>query len=146
MAAAAATATLVTVLAEMGPVPAPTTHRRGQTNRLARVNRLRRRQDFVAVLRNGRRVRHRLLVLGIRPNGGEDTRVGFAVGRRVGNAVTRNRIRRRLREIVRALPLARGFDVVITARPDAASATFDELQAAFKQSAGRGELLLRESR
>jgi ribonuclease P protein component len=40
----------------------------------------------------------------------------------------RNRVRRRLREILRQLPLAPGQDVVVAARPSAASASFWELQ------------------
>jgi ribonuclease P protein component len=57
----------------------------------------------------------------------------------VGKAVVRNRVRRRLREIARSLPLAEGFDVVITARPEAAGAAFRELKA-------ETELLLRRAR
>lgn len=53
--------------------------------------------------------------------------------------MVRNRVRRRLREIARSLPLAEGFDVVITARPESASAGFRELKA-------ETELLLRRAR
>lgn len=55
-------------------------------------------------------------------------RVGVVVGRRVGRAVVRNRVRRRLREILRQLPLAPAQDVVVTARPQAAAASFWELR------------------
>jgi ribonuclease P protein component len=99
----------------------------------------------VAVTQRGRRVRHSLLMLGILPNGLDETRVGYAIGKRVGNAVTRNRVRRRLREIVRATPLAPGYDVVVTARPEAAMATFDELRGAWASCAGRGRLLMAEN-
>jgi ribonuclease P protein component len=57
------------------------------------------------------------------------TRFAFAIPKRVGNAVVRNRLRRRLREILRALNLTEGFDVVISARPEAASAEFGSLKA-----------------
>jgi ribonuclease P protein component len=86
-------------------------------------------------------VRHGVLMLGIRPNGLRESRAGFAIGKRVGNAVTRNRVRRRLREIVRATPLVPGYDIVITARPEAVLATFDELRGAFSHCARRGEIL-----
>jgi ribonuclease P protein component len=51
------------------------------------------------------------------------------VGVPVGNAVTRNRVRRRLREIMRALPVAAGWDLMLTARPAARKAPFVALQA-----------------
>ncbi len=55
-------------------------------------------------------------------------RVGVVVGRRVGKAVARNRVRRRLREILRQLPLAGAQDLVVTARAQAAGASFWELR------------------
>lgn len=81
--------------------------------------------------------RHRLLTLRSRPNGLEQCRVGFAVGRPVGGAVVRNRVKRRLRAIVRALPLAAGHDIVIAARPASRRATFEELHDALASCARR---------
>ena len=67
------------------------------------------------------------------PNDLETTRVGITVSGRVGKAVVRNRVRRRLREAVRARTpeLPRGLDVVIAARPASATATWLELNAAL---------------
>ena len=105
--------------------------------------RLRRRRDFEAML-GGRAaappVRHRLITLRSRPNGLEHCRVGFAVGRPVGGAVMRNRVKRRLREIVRALPLAPGHDIVISARPPSRRASFGELRDALASCARRAGL------
>ena len=56
------------------------------------------------------------------------TRYAFAIPKRVGKAVVRNKIRRRLREILRLLPLREGFDLVISVRPAAAQATFFDLK------------------
>lgn len=62
----------------------------------------------------------------------DDLRVAYAIGRPVGNAVTRNRVRRRLRHLVRevdrraALPAG---DLLITTRPDVAQSGFAELRA-----------------
>ena len=112
----------------------------------APCERLRQRRDFEALAR-GRAaappVRHRLLTLRSRPNGLEQCRVGFAVGRPVGGAVVRNRVKRRLREIVRALPLARGHDVVIAARPASRDASFGELHDALASCARRAGLARR---
>lgn len=108
--------------------------------------RLTRRQDFQAVLQDGRRARHQILVVASRPNGLPQDRVGYAIGKRVGNAVIRNLVRRRLRAIIRSLPMRGGHDIVVTARPQAALATFDELRDAFESCARRGGLLATENR
>ena len=67
------------------------------------------------------------------------TRVGITVSGRVGNAVTRNRVRRRLREALRARfdQLPSSADVVVAARPASAQATWDELCAALDMVLGR---------
>ena len=73
------------------------------------------------------------------PNARDHDRVGISTGKRLGSAVVRNRVRRRLREIVRGSdallrspgPAASGRDLLIVARPPAADATFAELQLAL---------------
>ena len=107
-----------------------------------RLERLKRSADFAHVMRSARRrSHHRLLQLAATESGRDATRVGFSVSRRVGNAVRRNRVRRRLRAIVRQLPIADGFDIVIVAQPLSAEATYDELLAAAEESARRAHLL-----
>jgi len=63
------------------------------------------------------------------PNGLEQCRLGFVVSKKVGNAVTRNRVKRRLREIFRKLladnPLR--CDIVVVARSTAPGADFLDL-------------------
>lgn len=58
------------------------------------------------------------------------TQFGVVTSRRVGPAVTRNRVRRRLREIIRAarLEVTPGWQVVTTAKPAASRASFSQLQ------------------
>jgi ribonuclease P protein component len=72
---------------------------------------------------------NRLLVLHAAPNELGKARVGITVSGRVGNAVVRNKVRRRLREAVRARypSLAPGKDLVVAARPASAAASFTEL-------------------
>ena len=72
------------------------------------------------------------------------TRYAFAVPRRVGKAVTRNLVKRRLREILRQAPLIEGFDVVVTARPAAAEASFQVLKTELMTLLKRARLLARE--
>ena len=107
--------------------------------------RLRKSGDFRLVRSAGRSWAHPLLVLYARPNGLDQTRVGFAVSKRIGNAVTRNRVRRRLREGVRSLPLRPGWDVVISAKAAAAGADFHELREAVADLLARARILSEEA-
>jgi ribonuclease P protein component len=76
-------------------------------------------------------------------HGTGDTKVGIITSKRVGSAVNRNRVRRRLREILRlARPQwASGFWLVIIARNRAADATFAELHAEWVKLAKRSGIL-----
>jgi ribonuclease P protein component len=87
-----------------------------------RPGRLSRSGDFERAYRRGRSVANRHLVLYVFPRGRSDEpRVGVSVSRRLGGAVVRNRVKRLLREALRARgdELDRGHDYVLVARPDA---------------------------
>ncbi len=87
---------------------------------MRRANRLSRSRDFDAVYRHGRSTATRFLVLHWFPQEEPaDPRFGFSVPRAVGDSVTRNRIKRQLREIWRArLDRVRpGHDYVLVVRP-----------------------------
>jgi ribonuclease P protein component len=88
------------------------------------------RADFLRVQSTGRRFKGRLVVLLVAPRQGE-ARVGYTVSRRVGNAVHRNHVRRRLKEIVRLHParLRAGSAYVLIAFPAAATVDYATLQA-----------------
>jgi ribonuclease P protein component len=91
------------------------------------MNRLRQRTDFVAAAK-GTRATATAFVLQTRKRRDDGTvRVGFTVSKKVGNAVERNRVRRRLREIVRHAPragLRPGYDYVLIGRRAALSTPF----------------------
>jgi ribonuclease P protein component len=63
------------------------------------------------------------------PNNIGHNRFGFVTSKRLGGAVVRNRVRRRLREIVRVAPAKAGYDVVLSAKTTAAAAPFADLRA-----------------
>jgi ribonuclease P protein component len=76
---------------------------------------------------------HPLLVLYVAPNELGRTRVGITVSGRVGKAVVRNRVRRRLREALRAryAELPDASDIVLAARPGSATASWSDLCGAL---------------
>jgi ribonuclease P protein component len=94
---------------------------------------MRHKKDFAAAIKSGRRYGRPLLVghLCVRAGSDEPARVGFAVSRAVGEAVVRNRVRRRLRHLtagyLHALP--RGSLLVLRANPPAATARQADLAA-----------------
>lgn len=110
------------------------------------VETLRRTADFEALQRSGTRKAHPLLVVRLAPNGLSRTRVGFSTGRRLGGAVVRNRVRRRLRAIVRYLAprVAPGWDVVIQARSGSTQASYADLCEAVERLFQRGGILHQE--
>jgi ribonuclease P protein component len=99
--------------------------------------------DFQLAVRRGRRAGGPLVVVHLvtgnvdkatsRPQGAQPARVGFVVSRAVGHAVTRNRVKRRLRHLVRERvgSLPDGALLVVRAQPGAADATYRDLGEAL---------------
>jgi ribonuclease P protein component len=105
---------------------------------------LRRKADFDALGRRGTARSSRLLVLRSLRTNGPETRVGLSTPRALGGAVQRNRVRRRLRELVRErhASIGPGWDLLLIARPEAATASHAELRAALEsllERSGIGE-------
>lgn len=110
-----------------------------------RWQRLGERGRFQAVFSLGQTWSSSLVLLKGLPNGLEYTRYGFAVGKRLGNAVTRNRIKRRLREIVRQLNMKPGWDLIFVARQGTGCADYQMLNSAVRELADRARLLGEET-
>lgn len=101
------------------------------------TDRLRRRADFLAAATGPRARGDAFVVQMRRRDDNAPARVGFTVSRKVGNAILRNRARRRLREMVRLAPadaLAPGHDYVLVARRPALNAGFDQLARDFTKA------------
>jgi ribonuclease P protein component len=100
---------------------------------VAQPERLKRRAQFLMVAQRGRRSAQPGLVLQALPRPDQQTaRLGFTVTRKVGNAVVRNRTRRRLREAARLVAEQRtlaGFDLVMIGRDATRSRPFRDLVA-----------------
>jgi ribonuclease P protein component len=101
--------------------------------------------EFDLVRRDGSVRRGKLLILGVLEveNSGP-SRAGFVVSRRVGSAVIRNRVRRRLRETVRRHQheLRVNFWIVLIARREAANASYRALEDEWLRLARRAFILL----
>jgi ribonuclease P protein component len=85
------------------------------------------------------------MVLKTLPNGLSSTRFGLTVSRRIGKAVIRNKIKRRLREILRRIDLPCGWDIVIIARGPAANADYATLEKSVQIIFKQAGLLLGEN-
>lgn len=85
--------------------------------------RLRQRCDFLAAQRSGRKLHTRHFLVVIAPAPSAIGRLGITITKKVGNAVTRNRLKRLVREFVRTTPgwVPPGRDVVVIAKRSAAS-------------------------
>jgi ribonuclease P protein component len=111
---------------------------------LGKWKRLIRSSDFARVRSEGRTVRGELMMFGVMT--GDDAkwfRAGFVTSRRVGGAVVRNRIRRRLREIVRLhqRQLRQDLWLVTIARSGAARASCRQLRDEWLRLAKRASIL-----
>ena len=101
---------------------------------MKRDQRLRKAAEFQRVRESAPRGwPHPLLVVYVAPNELDRTRVGISVSRRVGKAVVRNKVRRRIREALRArlVQVPSGLDLVVIARPPSAAASWAELNQAI---------------
>ena len=100
-------------------------------------------RDFRRLYAKGKSAVSPQLVLYCRDNGRPCNRLGITVGGKLGKAVRRNRVRRRLREIYRLNEekFKRGRDMVVVARVRSVEAGYGELEQSFLALARRLELL-----
>ena len=112
----------------------PEASARTPDQRLTKAERLRKRREFLAIQRTGRRYYCRLFIVIWASGQNPWPRLGVTVSRKVGKAVKRNRAKRLIREAFRRnkaiLPPA--TDIVIVASPAMVDASFDEVQAELR--------------
>lgn len=92
--------------------------------------------EFDRVYRQGTAYRGKLFSVHAFPNDLGNPRLGLSVSKKVGNAVVRNKVRRRMKEIFHANMeymegLPSGLDLVVSARPVSSGASFQELEREF---------------
>ena len=101
---------------------------------------------FRRLYEKGKSAANKYLVIYCRRNGSPENRIGYTVSRKLGHAVVRNRVRRRLREIYRLheQEFRPGWDLVVVARSRAVDAPYKKLEGAYLSLAGKLDLLQKE--
>ena len=102
---------------------------------------LKRKKDFNKVFNRGKSTASRFLVIYWYPNNKEINRYGFSISKRIGKAVVRNKLKRRLKEIIRRFledSCLTGYDIIIIARNPVNDLDFeglkDDLTRLFKKA------------
>jgi ribonuclease P protein component len=85
------------------------------------------------------------IVLKALPNELDTSRFGFVVSRRLGKAVVRNRVKRRLREIARQTRVSPGWDIILIARFPAARAEYKTLEKSVRKLLLRAGIIVGEN-
>lgn len=109
---------------------------------LAKGHRINQGRDFRNIYKNGKRIPGRYILVFFRPGEEETSRIGFVVSKKVGNAVIRNRAKRRLRSLLHDIMpgINRPYDIVINARPSIKASSTEELQQDIMQALKRAKL------
>jgi len=99
--------------------------------------------DFQRVRRYGKSHAHPLMVLIALPNQEENSRIGISTGRSVGNAVQRNRAKRRLKAVSQITfpEIEPGWDIIVIARLPMKAASYRQVQTALVSLLRRAGLL-----
>ena len=97
--------------------------------------------EYALVYEKGKSWACELVVMRALPNELTLSRYGISVSKRIGKAVVRNKVKRRLREILRVMPLKPGWDIVFIARSAAASADYASLKRAIEGLLTRAHLV-----
>ncbi|MBI2215102.1 MAG: ribonuclease P protein component [Acidobacteria bacterium] len=115
---------------------------------LPRSGRIQKRADFLQAYENGAKTHGRFVVVFVRGNDRDESRMGVTVTKKVGKAVARNRAKRWVREVYRRArlqaPLAgKRIDIVVNVKPSAVDAPYREFAAdlarALERAAARSE-------
>ena len=104
--------------------------------------RLRKNMEFKKVYTGGKNFWNRNLVLYIKKNNLEEPRLGITITKKVGNAVVRNKIRRRIKEIYRLNlhKIKGGYDLIIIPKKNVVDISFKDLESALNHILKRSNM------
>ena len=110
---------------------------------LSRAYSLKRNKEFRYVYRNGKSKVYRSVVLIYKQRGNHLPKIGFSVSKKIGNSVTRNRVKRRMRAALAPLlpDIKPGSRLIFIARPSILSESFQCLCDTFAKLLERAELI-----
>ena len=108
---------------------------------MKREERITKPRQYAEVYGKGKSYPSELIVLRTLPNSLDYSRYGVSVSKKVGNAVTRNRLKRRLREINRMEFIKPGWDIVYIVRPAAAKVSFSILKKSIETLLIKADIL-----
>jgi ribonuclease P protein component len=113
-----------------------------------KVFRLRNRSDFRYVYRRGKSIASPYMVLIYVRNGNNTIKIGFSVSKKIGKSVTRNRVKRLLRENFRLIldQIKTGYNIVVIARTPIVEADFHDIRKTILYLLRKGKLLKGEKR
>lgn len=89
-------------------------------------------RDFQKVYKKKNVTGNKIYTMFIRSNGLSNSRIGFVITKKFGNAVTRNKFKRRLRMILKDYELKGGFDIVLILKKDKSDTSYSELKRSFE--------------
>lgn len=84
--------------------------------------------DFQRIIKNNKAYRYKDYIIYIEKNNEDNYRFGFSVGKKIGHAVTRNKIKRQLRNIVSKKDYQNGFNCIIIVGSNILNKTFQEME------------------
>ena len=114
---------------------------------LKKINRLKKRYQFNYVYKSGEHFSGEHMVLYVVSSKTKNIKVGLAVTKKVGHAVVRNKIRRRLREIVKnqLQNLKQNYNIIVVAKDNITEASFEKLSNEFLKLIKKANLFNEES-
>lgn len=107
--------------------------------------RIRKNMEFKDIYKHGKNYWNRNLILYVKKNDLNETRVGYTITKKIGNAVVRNKLRRRMKEIYRLNfhNIKEGYDLVFIAKRSLKDISYKELEGSMKHIMSIAKLLKR---
>lgn len=109
---------------------------------MKRYFRLTKNFEFINVYRAGKRWSCAYFTMYVKKNNLERTRLGVSISKKVGKSVVRNKLKRRIKEIFRQFMenIKKGYDIVISVKPEMTDAEYDRIKKEIKNILKRGHI------